>query len=536
MRAIFGFFALALLLYVYDIGDIDGLRQGTEGFYLLITREMFETGHILTPRLLGENHWSKPPFHFWLPMPFFTLVKFFGEASFLLFARLAVCLFTFSGVAYIANWNKRHFGRPREETFFYFLACLGILKYARIYMMEMPLAILSTAAILAWYDYYKSGTFKALTLSGFLLGLSCLVKGPVSLVMALGGVGAWTLLQPRKWQKKLRPLLQWLGVGLLTGLPWFVWCWYTYGDEFFSYFFVRENVGKFTTKSYPIRSVIQGLLFYALPFSLLLPHAVLHLKRARKKLPEALVFLLCCFVCFYLLWFFPRQRSHHYAIPALPCFLLIIQNTLLTGPAFLKSVSAKVINSLAGLFAIATLSLLAFAFALLEGMPSLAGNELRALLGTSCVFLGLFLLWKKLTLKKWYMGWMMLFCGLWVFLLPLCTLPILPEAVVQEVGDKSVSVVFRKPFFMEARLGRKVDISLHHQLKENLARAKTGSLFIVPEELFIRQNLEKLAAPVQRWPLWRRKTSAPEVYRALTEGDVSSLKDYMILIKKREIP
>ena len=447
MKPIFGFLALTFLLYVYDIGDIDGLRQGTEGFYLLITREMFETGHFLTPRLLGENHWSKPPFHFWLPMPLFALAKLFGEASFLACARLAVCLFSFAGAAFIADWNKRHLGRSRRETFFYFLACLGILKYARIYMMEMPLAILTTAAVLAWYDYYKSGTFKTLALSGFFLGLSCLVKGPVSLVMAVGGVGAWTLVRPRQWQKKFLPLLKWIGAGLLVSLPWFAWCWYTYGDEFFSYFFVRENVGKFTTRSYPVRSVIQGLFFYGLPFSLLLPHAILHLKRRRKELPEGLVFLLCCFVCFYLLWFFPRQRSHHYAIPALPCFLLIIQNTVLAAPAFLKSVSAKVMNAVASLFAIAVLSLLAFAFALLEGMPTLEGNGPRALLGTSCVLLGLFLLWKKLTLKKWYVGWMMLFCGLWVFLLPLCTLPILPNTVVQAVGDKSVSVVFRKPLF-----------------------------------------------------------------------------------------
>ena len=497
---------------------------------------MFETSHFLTPRLLGENHWSKPPFHFWLPMPFFGLAKFFGEASFLLFARLAVCLFSFASLAYIADWSKRHLGRPRRETFFYFLACLGILKYARIYMMEMPLAMLTTAAVLAWYDYYKNGTLKALALSGLLLGLSSLVKGPVSLVMAVGGVGAWTLIRPRDWQKKICSLCTWMSAGLLVGLPWFAWCWYTYGDEFFSYFFVRENVGKFTTRSYPVRSVIQGLLLYGLPFSLLLPHAFLSLKRKRpkrKEMPEALVFLLCCFVCFYLLWFFPRQRSHHYAIPALPCFLLIIQSTVLYTPAFLKSITAKVMNGVASFFAVAMLSLLTFAFAFLEGMPSLEGLEVRALLGTLCVLAGLFLLWKRDVLKKWYAGWMMLFGGLWVILLPLCTLPILPEAVVQAVGKSPVSVVFRKPFFIEARLGRKVDIWGYNQARDEFAHAEIGRLVIVPEELFVRQNLAEHTAVVQRWPLWRRKTSASEVLQALTAGDVSALKDYMLLIKKR---
>ena len=81
-----------------------------------------------------------------------------------------------------------------------------------------------------------------------------------------------------------------------------------------------------------------------------------------------------------------------------------------------------------------------------------------------------------------------------------------------------------------------MDILGHHQVKEYLLRAENSSLMIVPEELFARQNLKGLATPLQRWPLWRRKTSASEVYRALTAGDVSSLKDYMLLIKKREVP
>ncbi len=529
--------SLALLAYFYDLGNIDGLRQGTEGFYLLITREMFETGHFLTPRLAEANHWSKPPLHFWLPMPLYALASPLGPIHYLAIARASIVLFTLAGVGFIARWNQRHFQRPFGETLFYFLACLGILKYARIYMMEMPLALLTTCAGLAYYDYALSGEKRACALAVLFAGASCLVKGPVSLAMLAGGVGAWTLVQTvlRRRVVLTTPLL-WLSFSVLASAPWFAWCWYTYGDEFFNYFFLRENVGKFTTQSYPVRSLIQGLLLYGLPFTLLLPQGIRQLARQLKESPQVLLFLICCFISFYSLWFFPNQRSHHYAVPALPVLLLILQNTVLVGPAFLRGRLCRWVNAMASVFFATVLALFAHILSL-DGIPSMEGQNIRIGVGMGLVLAGLGLLWKRSHLTQWNSGWMATLAGVWVFLLPLLALPVLPSSVVQTImerGEKRpISVVFRKPFFIEERLGKKVATYSPHQIKGVLSNALPGDLAIVPETVFTHQNLANAARIVKRWPLWRRKASTGAVLRALEEGDASSLKDDMLLIEKR---
>ena len=58
--------------------------------------------------------------------------------------------------------------------------------------------------------------------------------------------------------------------GSLVASIWFVLCYLEHGYEFINYFFLRENLGKFESQVYPARKIIQGLLLYGLPWSLIL--------------------------------------------------------------------------------------------------------------------------------------------------------------------------------------------------------------------------------------------------------------------------
>ena len=85
------FTIIPILLYFFDLGNVNALRQGTEGFYLLITQEMFEAKSFLTPLIYGAPHWSKPPLQFWLPQPLYWLTS----GDYLAMGRLSILLFLF---------------------------------------------------------------------------------------------------------------------------------------------------------------------------------------------------------------------------------------------------------------------------------------------------------------------------------------------------------------------------------------------------------------------------------------------------------
>ncbi|MEI8348297.1 MAG: glycosyltransferase family 39 protein, partial [Pseudomonadota bacterium] len=188
----FIFLVLLLLLvgHLFDLSNPNALRQGTEGFYLKISQEMFEQKSFITPLHMGEPHWSKPPLLFWLAMPLYFI---FGVK--LWAARLSVLIFSILGTWLIARWLRDRFTIPATLGIIFLASSFGFFKYFRIYMMEMPLAILSCLSIFYFYDYWADNRKKDLVLASLFLGLSILVKGPVSLAMASVSAFVFVLTQ-----------------------------------------------------------------------------------------------------------------------------------------------------------------------------------------------------------------------------------------------------------------------------------------------------------------------------------------------------
>ncbi|MBH47976.1 MAG: hypothetical protein CME71_07365 [Halobacteriovorax sp.] len=92
--------SLTFLLMAWDIGNLDAIRQGTEGFYLQISKEMNATGSFLTPLFRGEPHWSKPPLHFWLPFPLYATGAFDLTTA----ARLSILFLSIFSIMLCASW------------------------------------------------------------------------------------------------------------------------------------------------------------------------------------------------------------------------------------------------------------------------------------------------------------------------------------------------------------------------------------------------------------------------------------------------
>jgi 4-amino-4-deoxy-L-arabinose transferase-like glycosyltransferase len=155
------FFLPLVLMTVFfflflNIGDLDALRQGTEGFYLQIAKEMSQGKDFLTPKYLGNPHWSKPPLHFWMHLPIQFL---FPGATTVWSSRVSVAILSLILLFLTSRWIKRNLDIPVGVSFIFLFSTVGVFKYSKIYMMEAPLAFLGLYSALKFYDFIRFEKF-----------------------------------------------------------------------------------------------------------------------------------------------------------------------------------------------------------------------------------------------------------------------------------------------------------------------------------------------------------------------------------------
>lgn len=524
---------LVAIFYIYDLSNLDGLRQGTEGFYLQISKEMSEKSSWLTPYYRGERHWSKPPLHFLFPFPLYSL----GIFTNLFAARLSIALLTIGLLLLTARWIKNHFNIENHTSFLFLASSVGMIKYARIFMMEIPLSLLTFVGTIYFYDYIKSQKLKDLWLPTILLASSILIKGPVSYVLSLFSIGVFGLYYIWKHKKWLiKPIAIFATLSLALGSIWFIISYINYGDEFFNYFFLRENVGKFNTKSYPMRHVFQGLLIFTLPWSFYLPYSYLNFKdyftgkdHAKK---DIIIYLMICTFFFFVIWLIPTQRSHHYAMPAVPFLLTLLVISLV-------KVTDESKRYYYYKFSTGFLSILAF---ILIGVLSVAtyyidvilpGQNLSWFMILTLIILfsaiTVFIKFNNLTFKS--IASLVFICWIWVFLAPKFIPPFIPQKVIQTIADRPVTAYVRKPYFVEEAIDRKIKVVGKSELKNYV---KPGNdIYLINYDDFVHYRINDKAKVLESWEIWRRRTKLKQVINALKNNDISSLKQKYVLFEAK---
>lgn len=514
---------LIFILSAWDIGNLDQLRQGTEGFYLQITKEMWLESSWMTPLYNGAPHWSKPPLHFWLPMPLFAL----DWLTFSTAARLAVLVFSFVGLGLLSRWVSRTLGHSALTSFLVFVSCVGFFKYARIFMMEMPLVITCTLGSVYLYSLVMEGKRSDLIAAIFWSALAVLVKGPVAWVMIFSSGGLFLAI---RWRKGIIPpfkLLTLYSIGTIgLGAIWFLISYANYGSEFLDYFFGRENLGKFSSKSYPIRVLFQGLFIFAFPWSL---YFIAFIRKPVKELicawPQ--LFLLIHTTIFFFLWMIPSQRSHHYAIPSMYFFIILIMDQILLNK-LLKSKPERLIASriVAMLFFLIGIIFL-FSFTL-EGLLVTFQQISIVLLATLLVFVSGMLFWRQWSLNWQASGAAITFAFIVSLTAPQFILPSLPEAERVFISDRHIAVALRKPFFIEEAIERPIDLLIDATILES-ALPQVQDLILVRKSDFIRVGMSERFEVKEEWTVWKKGQKFKEIWQALSSGTVDDLQEKMII-------
>ena len=215
-------FFLALVILLPGTWEATGLTGKDEFFLGLRTpMEMIEGKHWLVPFLDGAPRIRKPPMLYWMGR---TSYEIFGIS--LLSMRLVSVLFAALLIVSTAGIARR-LSRRSEPGWLagcVLLGCLGIASEARRFMLDVPIAALSTAAFwtfLIWLDARRPGWLIATTL---LLAAGFMTKGPIVALVFGGGLLALLLSGQLRLEELRRHWLALIGNGALwavLSLPWF---------------------------------------------------------------------------------------------------------------------------------------------------------------------------------------------------------------------------------------------------------------------------------------------------------------------------
>jgi 4-amino-4-deoxy-L-arabinose transferase-like glycosyltransferase len=492
------FLVVASVLFA-GLGSPAGGTHPDEGLYLQAAREMHDRGDWLTPTVDGRPDFTKPPLLYWAMGASFAL---FGETFWA--ARLPVALAALA-LVWVTGRLARRTGAPGAEAVAVLAlgTCLGLLRYARVDLMDVPLALAIAVGLGACWQVAEGGPMRLLLVAGVAAGAAALLKGPVGPVLMAAPGAIWLARRG-----KLVRALPWIAVAAAVAAgvaaPWYVAMAHRHGDPFVARFFGTENVGKFR---FPWTLEGEGVLLLALPVLLLPWTPLVRVRGAGSALAWPWVLTLL------VLYSVPGLKHPHYVVPALAPLAV-----LASGP-----------RPGAGRWGVAALLLaLALAGALALRFPLSAPVRL----GLACVVLllgGAALLVGRGAVAAGAIA----FAGAAVILfgsvLPGAVPPPVPGWVAERAGSRPLFTATQNPGLYSFLVGRTV----HRASGEGpiLRALQEGQALLVTrdERAGLPPAVTERLRPLASWPRLRGRLPVGEVVDAWVRADTSELFEPMTL-------
>lgn len=235
--------AACSFFFAFGLGAF-GLVGADEPRYAQIAREMLARHDWIVPTLDGKPWLEKPVLLYWREMVSYGV---FGVHDWA--ARLPSVIFATLMALAIFFFVRRF--RPGSEinATLITVSSAAIIGFARGASTDMELSAPFCVGMLAWWTWRTTNRKRWLAVSYALIAVGALGKGPVSPVLALFVVAAYSWLL-RDFKILLRTL--WLpGIALFCAiaLPWYVAV-QMKAPIFFNTFFLQHNLERFSTNLY----------------------------------------------------------------------------------------------------------------------------------------------------------------------------------------------------------------------------------------------------------------------------------------------
>jgi 4-amino-4-deoxy-L-arabinose transferase-like glycosyltransferase len=301
-----------------------------ESYFALGARLMIERGDWLTPHAPDEELLNKPPLTYWLIGWSYKIVgPSYGAA------RLPSVIAALALLALVYWFGLRRGGRRAGIIAASMLATSYLFfSFARMAMSDMLLTLFVATSILSFIALIRSNAATSHTfvvLAYVTLGLGVLTKGPVALALVLVPVAIELLIRrSREDVRKLQPVMGLLILVILT-MPYFMLVYFRLGAAPIRFFFIGENVQRFTGSLYgwsqrPIWYEFIAWFGDFAPWSLLIPVAIwLDWKRRRSGSAKRALYLWLGWTI--VLFSISNFKLDYYLLPAMPAAALIVGET-----------------------------------------------------------------------------------------------------------------------------------------------------------------------------------------------------------------
>ena len=235
---------LAASMFLTNIGAHQQFLRAESGFSLG-ARMMVESNEFLLPHAPHESPLNRPPLQYWVIGSSYKLFGFGHGAS-----RIPSALCGLGTLIVVYILGRRFRGTTVGVTATAMLATSYIFwSFTRLSMPDMLLTFCTTTTLVCWILVLTDHTQhpRALALIGYAaVALGFLAKGPIAIVLTALPIGVEILIsRDISIVRRLMPISGSL-LFLLIAAPYFVLVYIQDGIEPLWYFFIGENIGRFT--------------------------------------------------------------------------------------------------------------------------------------------------------------------------------------------------------------------------------------------------------------------------------------------------
>ena len=414
-RAFFILIAFAATFFLSDIWAYKEFVRA-ESYFALGARSMVERHEWLTPHAPDELQLNKPPLTYWLIGASYRLFGASYGAP-----RLPSVLAAIGVLAIVYLLGMWRYGNRAGLISAATLASSYLfVSFARMAMSDMLLTFCVTAAFACFIAALTEQTPRSrkLVFVGFVaLALGVLTKGPVALALVAIPTGLELIVRRDRSSLKRLRILPGLGVFLAIAAPYFFLVYARVGLGPLRFFFLGENLQRFTGQIYesggrPFWYELAAFFSDFAPWSLLVFLAAwFDWRRAKKERTSRGVtrILYLWLVYTVVLFSLASFKRDYYLLPAMPAAALII-GPLIANAERLPKFARRIV---AGFLVICGVVLLAIALLTLRAAALLSVQRSLRILPPVVALLGLLLVFTWLRRRKTWQASLILAAAIW---------------------------------------------------------------------------------------------------------------------------
>jgi 4-amino-4-deoxy-L-arabinose transferase-like glycosyltransferase len=356
--------AYLLLLFVFglllcSLGNASlPLIDRDEPRFAEASREMWQSGDYIIPRINGDYRFDKPPLIYWCQVAAFRIL---GDNDFA--ARLPSVVFAALTAVVTALWGTRLFGwKIGLRSGLVFVSSLQVFIHARAAVADMPMVFFFLTASWADWERQRKKTPFLWSVYYLSLGLGFLAKGPVALLPILFSP-LHALWVHHRFRPNLRSSFSGLILVLLIVGSWGVPALIATNGEFFAVGIGKHVVGRSLIAMehhggsgwlgyvlfLPFFLVTVFLSFF--PWSIFIPRIV---ARLRSKMDDDESYLLIGVIVVFVVFTFVQTKLPHYTLPCFPMLSILAVRSMgkMFRPMLVTVTLVYVVIALAGFRAV----------------------------------------------------------------------------------------------------------------------------------------------------------------------------------------